>query len=50
MMRLDCLAKEKMKCHSLAVGHGRRHGETRLPGKRKIAVSLTNCWSWEETW
>ena len=51
MVRLDCLEKEKMQCHSLPVGHGRRHGETRLPGKRKNAVSLTSCWSsWEETW
>ena len=35
MVRLDCLEKEKMQCHSQTVSHGRRHGETRLPGKRK---------------
>ena len=50
MVRLDCLAKEKVQCHSHPVGHGRRHGETRLPGKRKNEVSLTSCWSWEEAW
>ena len=49
MVGLDCLAKEKMQCHSLPVGQGRRHNETRLPGKRQNAVSLTYCWSWEET-
>ena len=36
MVRLDYLKKEKMQYHSLPVGHGRRHGETRPPGKRKM--------------
>jgi hypothetical protein len=38
-VRLDCLAKEKMQCHSHTIGHLRRHSEIRLPGKRERAVS-----------
>ena len=40
--------KEIKQCHSLPIGYGMKHDETAW--QRNKAVSLTFCWSWDETW